>query len=240
MSTHRPTGLHWVVFVLLSLAGVSGGAVSVGDRPNLDLRTVTGQAVNADATRGKILVVDFWATWCGPCMAEVPHMIRIQKELGPKGVIILGISLDNSVAAMKQVAQQKGMTWPQVCDEKGWKSTPAQDPGVSSIPKTFILSPEGQVLWSGHPSQIDVPLEEALKAHPPVITRDDLLKRVVQQLHDAKEAIDNDKDYAKALSLMGEVPDNLLRDDAVLKEARDLLGRLKPEGQEELTKFMAR
>src|SRR5258706_9038060 len=85
----------------------------------------------------------------------------------PKGRQLVGKSLDQDVAAMRKVAQEKGFDWPQMCDGMRWDSPAAKSWGVNGIPSTFIIGPDGDVLWNGHPGEIDQPLADAFKKHPP-------------------------------------------------------------------------
>lgn len=161
---------RWITFFMLlavtcTAVTVALAQVKVNDTPTINWKTVDGKAVTNQELKGRIIIIDFWATWCGPCMAEAENMVNLAKEYGPKGVNIIGVSLDKDIEKMKKIAKEKGFDWPQVCDGKGWNSPPVKEWGVKGIPDTFILSPEGKVLWRGHPAQIKKPLEEIVKQH---------------------------------------------------------------------------
>ncbi len=94
-----------------------------------------------DDYKGKVVLLDFWATWCGPCMAEMPNVVKAYGKHHDKGFEILGISLDNetSVTKMPEVMTKASMTWKQVADGKGWKAAIAQKYAINSIPATFLV-----------------------------------------------------------------------------------------------------
>jgi thiol-disulfide isomerase/thioredoxin len=114
-----------------------------------------GSEVNFPADyKGKLVILDFWATWCGPCMMEVPGLVKAYNEFHPKGVEVLGISLDQPNAAdkVKSVTADKGMTWAQVYDGKFWQARIAQLYGIESIPHAFLVDGDnGQIIAEGTP-----------------------------------------------------------------------------------------
>src|SRR4051812_36563864 len=159
--------LLFALAVLFCIAPAAFAEVKVGDKPVLSFHAVDGTPINLTQLRGKMVIVDFWATWCEPCMAEADHMVMIKDQYTSRGVQIIGISLDSSKPMMLKVAKEKGFTWPQYFDGKVWQNDISTEWGVGSIPATFIISPEGEVLWRGGPEIIDKHLEKALKEHPP-------------------------------------------------------------------------
>lgn len=210
-------------------------AVSVGDHPTIDFQATDGTRVTSDALRGRLVVVDFWATWCGPCVKAVPHMIELNQQYTARGVQIIGVSLDRSRRDLDRFVRKNRMPWPQYFDADGGTSQMSGEWGVRGIPRIFILSPEGEVLWVGHPARMDKPFKDALRKHPPTPpaksadnspSATQLRDNAVNALRKARAAIDAG-DAAGVLSLISQVPDEVLTDRRVLGNARVLLAKLE-------------
>ncbi len=111
----------------------------------LKFTAADGRDVDVAKLRGKVLLLDFWASWCGPCMAEAPHVVATYGKLHERGFEVLGINLDQDKAAMESALQKAGMTWPQHFDGHGWQNEIAQRFGIRSIPATWLFDKQGKL-----------------------------------------------------------------------------------------------
>jgi thiol-disulfide isomerase/thioredoxin len=102
-----------------------------------------------EVKKHKITVIDFWASWCGPCRQEMPFMMQMYDKHQAKGLGIIGISLDNDLNAWVKGTEALGFTWPQMSDLKGWENEIAQHFQVTSIPHTIVVDQKGTILRRG-------------------------------------------------------------------------------------------
>ncbi|MCT4587719.1 MAG: AhpC/TSA family protein [Carboxylicivirga sp.] len=122
-------------------------AVAVGKiAPDFTMNDAEGNPVTLSSFRGKYLLVDFWASWCGPCRAENPHVVELYAEFKDKGFDILGVSLDQKKDKWLKAIEDDKLTWNHVSDLKGWKNEAAQLYAVSGIPHTVLLDKDGKII----------------------------------------------------------------------------------------------
>ena len=130
---------------LKRLKGVNIGS----DAPEIALPTPAGPIMRLSDLRGKYVLIDFWASWCGPCRRENPNVIKTYATYKDKGFEIFGVSLDQEKSAWINAIAKDQLTWPHVSDLQYWNSVAAQAYQVSSIPMTFLLDPQGKVIAKG-------------------------------------------------------------------------------------------
>ena len=114
--------------------------------PDFSETDLNGKPFSLAAYKGKVVLIDFWATWCGPCRVELPNVLAAYEKFHNRGFEILGISLDEDRKKLLDFIEAKGMKWPQYFDGKGWETKLAQDYGIQGIPATFLVDGDGTIV----------------------------------------------------------------------------------------------
>ena len=120
-----------------------------GPAPDFMLPDGLGKPVALSSFRGKITLVDFWASWCGPCRGENPAVVKAYRKYHPKGLAILGVSLDDQKDNWEKAIKKDRLPWTQVSDLKGWQNSAAVLYGVQGIPMNFLLDKKGKIIAKG-------------------------------------------------------------------------------------------
>jgi peroxiredoxin len=115
----------------------------IGKPMAIKFAAVDGRKVDLENLKGKVVLVDFWATWCGPCVAELPHVKDAFDKLHDKGFEIVGVSLDQQKSELTKFVADNHMAWPQYFDGKGWENGLAQQYGITSIPSMWLVDKKG-------------------------------------------------------------------------------------------------
>jgi peroxiredoxin len=122
-------------------------ALKVGTKfPDFDETDVNGKPLSLASYKGKVVLVDFWATWCGTCVGELPNVIETYKKHHSQGFEIVGVSLDQDQAKLTQFTKDNDMTWQQFFDGKDWGNKLAVKYGIEGIPATFLLDGQGNIM----------------------------------------------------------------------------------------------
>ncbi len=162
----------------LAVAGCGGGGQKSGQSasgtpeegflpgksaPVWTLSDLDGKQVSLADYKGKVVMVDFWATWCGPCNVEIPHLIELQNQFGPDKFVILGLSVDEDPPAIvKEFAVKKGMNYPIVMADQATQSKY----GVAGYPTAYVIDKTGVIrnVFSGFTPQTTQQMESAIRA----------------------------------------------------------------------------
>lgn len=122
-------------------------ALAVGDlAPDFTAPSLDGKTVNLKQSLGKVTLVDFWASWCGPCREENPNVVALYNDLHKNGLNIIGVSLDEDKEDWKKAVAKDKLSWTHVSNLKKWSDPIALDYGISEIPSTFLLDAQGKIV----------------------------------------------------------------------------------------------
>ena len=116
------------------------------EAPEFTLNDVNGKAVSLSSLRGKLVLIDFWASWCSPCRAENPNLVKQYKLYKDKGFEVIAVSLDSDKAKWADAITKDGLPWLHVSDLKGWNNAVGRLYGIRAVPASFLISKEGQII----------------------------------------------------------------------------------------------
>jgi thiol-disulfide isomerase/thioredoxin len=137
---------------------------AIGKPLDISFKSTGGQQIDLQKMKGHVVIVDFWATWCPPCRASIPKLKALYERLKPRGLRVVGISLDSSREKLDEYVRREGMTWPQYFDGKQWENDIARRFGIEAIPAVFVVDKSG-ILRAISPPDLDA-LVERLLAEP--------------------------------------------------------------------------
>jgi peroxiredoxin len=117
----------------------------LGQPLQLKCTTIDGKPLDLEQFRGKVVLLDFWATWCAPCRTQLPELKAAYEKFHAQGFQIVGISLDDNKPAVEKFVRQEAVAWPQVCDGRGWQSAVARQFDINAIPALWLIDRSGKL-----------------------------------------------------------------------------------------------
>ena len=134
--------------------------------PAIEGRDLSGKAIDLEEYRGKVVLLEFWATWCVPCIAQLPHMKRLYDEYRHQGYEIIGISLDENAETVKTFVDKHQIPWRQLSDQSAYRGVNARKYNVSAIPASFLIGRDGKIVYADEPIGGFEPVIRRLLAKP--------------------------------------------------------------------------
>ncbi len=132
--------------------------------PEILLPDVNDKAISLSSLKGKVVLIDFWASWCGPCRASIPGVIDLYNKYKDRGFEVFGVSIDTKKKDWIKAIASDRITYTQVNDKAGWYSKTAEKYGVNEIPNTFLIDKTGKVVAVNlEGEQLDSKVKELLK-----------------------------------------------------------------------------
>ena len=125
-----------------ALEGVDVNAVA----PDFTLQTPEGEDVALYDVKGKLKIIDFWASWCGPCRMENPNMVKLYAEFKDKGLSVISVSLDEKKDKWVEAIKKDGLTWLHLSDLKGWQGDVIKKYNIDAVPTIFVLDENNRII----------------------------------------------------------------------------------------------
>ncbi len=137
------------IFVLVAIAfTLQLNAQEVGKAtPEINLPNTEGKNISLQSLKGKVVILDFWASWCGPCIKTNKELVKVYKKYKTKGLEIYSVSIDANAEKWKQAIVKQKITWLQVNDPGNWNSPTARAWGIEAIPATYVIDKKGIIRY---------------------------------------------------------------------------------------------
>jgi peroxiredoxin len=138
----------FIVFSVIAMLSLSASSqMRYGQlAPDLTLPTANGDTVKLSSLKGKVVLVDFWASWCGPCRISNKKLVKFYPKYKDKGFEILGVSLDKDKDDWKKAVAKDKINWPQVIDDGGWDAKTGEKWGIYQLPTSYLIDKDGRIV----------------------------------------------------------------------------------------------
>ena len=137
-----------LIVVAIAVLQPPSGRSAAADRrqfPTFRVRDINGNRLSPDMYRGKVVVIDFWATWCPPCRREMPNVVQMYRQYHDQGLEIIGVNMDTDLNALRSYMRTNDIEWPQYAEGNGWDNVLVDKYEVESIPFTIVLDRQGRI-----------------------------------------------------------------------------------------------
>ena len=145
MIFRKIAGLALLLFVISQASSQEIANIS-DPRLQIQLPNVKGDTISLASLKGKVVLLDFWASWCGPCRMANKHLVKLYAEYKPQGFEIFSVSVDDDKQAWAKAILKDKITWLQVIDPRNWGAQSAVNWGISVLPTTFLINKKGDVV----------------------------------------------------------------------------------------------
>ena len=146
-----------IIFSCISCNGSARPVLAPGDAaPSFTLEAPSGEKVSLGSFAGKVVLLNFWAPWCGPCVSEMPSLEALSRELGPEGLVVLAVAVDTSMGQVQRFREAHGITFPMVFDNGRVASSQYR---VSGFPESYVIDRRGRIAFFPEPDGSGVSLK---------------------------------------------------------------------------------